>query len=130
MELNTLKPAAGAKQRMSVLEMGAVGARPKRRGRQSARPSPSATGQEFQGANPMFTPPASGVVAPVEFEGANPMVSGYAGYAGRGRDVPKKANVDYMDPYKPLFYGFGSFRRGINPSDHALGKVLPGGKKK
>jgi len=44
--------------------------------------------------------------------------------------VPRKANVDYIDPYKPLFYGFNSFRRGIKPSDHALGKVLPTGTKK
>ncbi len=53
-----------------------------------------------------------------------------ASYAGLGMEVPKKANVDYVDPYKPLFYGFNSFRRGIKPSDHALGKVLPAGTKK
>jgi hypothetical protein len=48
-----------------------------------------------------------------------------ATYAGLGMKVPKEANVDYVDPYKPLFYGFNSFRRGIKPADHALGKVLP-----
>ena len=53
-----------------------------------------------------------------------------ATYAGLGMEVPKKANVDYVDPYKPLFYGFNSFRRGIKPADHALGKVLPTGAKK
>ncbi len=51
-------------------------------------------------------------------------------YAGLEIEVPKKANVDYVDPYKPLFYGFNSFRRGIKPADHALGKVLPAGQKK
>ena len=51
-------------------------------------------------------------------------------FAGLDMDVPKKANVDYVDPYKPLFYGFNSFRRGIKPSDHALGKVLPASQKK
>ncbi len=51
-------------------------------------------------------------------------------FAGLDMDVPKKANVDYVDPYKPLFYGFNSFRRGIKPSDHALGKVLPTSQKK
>mgnify|MGYP001475456341 CR=1 FL=1 len=51
-------------------------------------------------------------------------------FAGLDMDVPKKANVDYVDPYKPLFYGFNSFRRGIKPSDHALGKVLPSSQKK
>ena len=49
-------------------------------------------------------------------------------YAGLKLEVPKKANVDYVDPYKPLFYGFNSFRKGLRPSDHALGKVLPKGK--
>lgn len=53
-----------------------------------------------------------------------------ATYEGLGMEVPKKANVDYMDPYMPLFYGFNSFRRGIKPADHALGKVLPAGNKK
>lgn len=49
-------------------------------------------------------------------------------YDGLGMDVPKKANVDYIDPYEPLFYGFGSFRKGLKASDHAIGKVLPKGK--
>lgn len=70
-----------------------------------------------------------GAATDLQSEGLRRMIVN-AVYAGLGMDVPKKANVDYMDPYKPLFYGFGSFRRGINPSDHALGKVLPGGKKK
>jgi len=41
--------------------------------------------------------------------------------------VPDKANVDYVDPYEPLFYGFKTHRRGIKAADHALGKVLPAG---
>jgi hypothetical protein len=48
-------------------------------------------------------------------------------FNGLGMEVPKKANVDYVDPYKPLFYGFGSFRKGLKASDHAIGKVLPKG---
>jgi hypothetical protein len=48
-------------------------------------------------------------------------------YWGLGLDVPAKANVDYVDPYQPLFYGFKAHRRGIKASDHALGKVLPAG---
>jgi hypothetical protein len=70
-----------------------------------------------------------GAATDLQSEGLRRMIVN-AVYAGLGMDVPKKANVDYVDPYKPLFYGFGSFRRGIKPSDHALGKVLPGGKKK
>jgi hypothetical protein len=70
-----------------------------------------------------------GAATDLQSEGLRRMIVN-AVYAGLGMDVPKKANVEYVDPYKPLFYGFGSFRRGIEPSDHALGKVLPGGKKK
>ena len=70
-----------------------------------------------------------GAATDLQSEGLRRMIVN-AVYAGLGMDVPKKANVDYVDAYKPLFYGFGSFRRGINPGDHALGKVLPVGKKK
>jgi putative heme-binding domain-containing protein len=48
-------------------------------------------------------------------------------YWGLGLEVPAKADVDYVDPYRPLFYGFNAFRRGLKASDHALGKVLPAG---
>lgn len=49
-------------------------------------------------------------------------------YWGLGLDVPEKANVEYVDPYKPLMYGFNGARKGIKISDHALGKELPAGK--
>jgi hypothetical protein len=48
-------------------------------------------------------------------------------YWGLGLDVPAKADVAYVDDYHPTMYGFKGFRRGIKPSDHALGKVLPAG---
>ncbi len=47
-------------------------------------------------------------------------------YAGLGLPVPAKADVAYVDPYKPGFYSAGAYRKGIKPSDHALGKTLPG----
>ena len=43
-------------------------------------------------------------------------------------DIPDKAEVTYVDDFKPTMYGFGGHRRGLKPSDHALGKVLPEGK--
>lgn len=47
---------------------------------------------------------------------------------GLGMEVPEKADVAYVDPYKPLFYGFNGFRTGLKADDHALGKELaPGG---
>jgi hypothetical protein len=48
-------------------------------------------------------------------------------YWGLGLDVPAKADVAYVDDYKPTMYGFKGYRRGIKPEDHALGKVLPAG---
>ena len=48
-------------------------------------------------------------------------------YWGVGIEVPAKADVAYVDDFKPLMYGFGSARIGIKPSDHALGVVLPMG---
>ena len=47
---------------------------------------------------------------------------------GLGMDVPEKANVEFVDPFNPTMYGFGSFRKGLKASDHALGKELPAGK--
>jgi hypothetical protein len=70
-----------------------------------------------------------GAATDLQSEGLRRMIVN-ATYAGLEMKVPKKANVDYIDPYKPLFYGFDSFRRGIKPADHALGKVLPAGTKK
>lgn len=46
-------------------------------------------------------------------------------YWGLEMDVPAKADVDYVDPYHPTMYGFGTYRKGIKPEDHALGKSLP-----
>jgi type 1 glutamine amidotransferase len=48
-----------------------------------------------------------------------------AAYSFTGLEVPAKANVEYVDPYKPLFYGFNGFRKGLKVSDQALGKTLP-----
>jgi len=47
-------------------------------------------------------------------------------YWGVGLEVPAKADVTYVDEYKPSFYGFNAARKGIRPDDHAIGKVLPG----
>ena len=70
-----------------------------------------------------------GAATDLQSEGLRRMIIN-AVYDGLGMEVPKKTDVDYLDPYKPLFYGFNSFRKGIKPADHALGKVLPAGQKK
>ena len=48
-----------------------------------------------------------------------------AAYSFTGIKVPAKANVEYVDPFKPLFYGFNGFRKGLKVSDQTLGKPLP-----
>ena len=45
---------------------------------------------------------------------------------GLGLDVPAKAEVTYVDPYDPSFYGFDGFRKGLRADDFALGKTVPG----
>jgi trehalose utilization protein len=47
-------------------------------------------------------------------------------YWGLGVDVPKHANVTYVDEYIPSFYGFDGFRKGLKPADFELGKKVPG----
>jgi len=47
-------------------------------------------------------------------------------YWGLGLNVPAKADVTYVDEYKPSFYGFDGFRKGLRASDFALGKKVPG----
>ena len=43
-------------------------------------------------------------------------------YWGLGLDdkIPAKGNVDYVGEFKPTFFGFGKFKRGVKPSDHEL----------
>jgi hypothetical protein len=47
-------------------------------------------------------------------------------YWGLGIDVPAKADVSYVDEYRPSFYGFEGFRKGLRASDFELGKKVPG----
>jgi hypothetical protein len=54
-------------------------------------------------------------------------------YWGFKLEVPEKADVTYVDEFKPSAYAFSrqrgdsyvGYRRGLTPADHALGKVLP-----
>lgn len=47
-------------------------------------------------------------------------------YWGLNLDPPARADVDFVDPYTPSFYGFDGFRKGLRPADFALGRVVPG----
>lgn len=48
-------------------------------------------------------------------------------YWAAGRDVPVRADVTTFDGYAPRPYGFKGYRARLQPADHALGRVLPGG---
>jgi hypothetical protein len=39
---------------------------------------------------------------------------------GLENQIPDKSQVDYVDEYNPTFFGFGTFRRGMRPSDFSL----------
>lgn len=39
---------------------------------------------------------------------------------GLSDKIPEKANVDFVKPYEPTFYGFGQHKPGLKPSDYAL----------
>ncbi|MES2709112.1 MAG: ThuA domain-containing protein [Verrucomicrobiota bacterium] len=47
-------------------------------------------------------------------------------YWGQGLEIPAKADVTYVDEYKPSFYNGNGFRKGMRPADLALGKAMPG----
>jgi len=64
-----------------------------------------------------------GAATDLQTDGTRRMVVN-AVFWGLGMDVPEKADVSFVDPYKPTFFGFGNFRKGIRPEDHALGMEL------
>jgi hypothetical protein len=47
-------------------------------------------------------------------------------YWGLGLDVPARADVTYVDEYRPSFYGFDGFRKGLHVSDFKIGATVPG----
>jgi hypothetical protein len=65
-----------------------------------------------------------GAATDLESEGLRRLVVN-AVYWGLGLEVPAKADVAYVDGYKPTMYGFNTHRQGIKPADLALGKSIP-----
>jgi hypothetical protein len=60
-----------------------------------------------------------GAATDLESEGLRRLVVN-AVYWGLGLEVPAKADVAYVDEYKPSPYGFRGYRRGVKPADYAL----------
>jgi hypothetical protein len=42
-----------------------------------------------------------------------------------GLEVPKHADAAYVGEFKPSFFGFGTFKKGVRPADHALAPTDP-----
>jgi trehalose utilization protein len=66
-----------------------------------------------------------GSATDLEDEGVRRLVVN-AVYWGLGLDVPAGADVAIVDEYRPSFYGFDGFRKGLHASDFDLGKKVPG----
>lgn len=39
---------------------------------------------------------------------------------GMEKKIKPNANVDYVGTYEPTYFGFGKFKKGVKPSEHAL----------
>lgn len=77
------------------------------------------------GASNRILTTTMGAATDLENEGLRRLLVN-AVYWGLGLNVPAKADVTYVDEYKPSFYGFDGFRKGLHASDFALGKKVPG----
>ena len=48
------------------------------------------------------------------------LVNGCYWCMGMEDQIPDESNVDYVGEYKPTMFGFGSFAKGLKPSDHKI----------
>ena len=62
-----------------------------------------------------------GAAVDLESEGLRRLLVN-ACYWGLGLEnqIPARSNVDYVGEYKPTFFGFGKFKRGMRPSDFEM----------
>lgn len=59
-----------------------------------------------------------GAAVDLENEGLRRLlVNGCYWAVGLQKQIPAKANVDYVGDYKPLGFGFGKFEKGLKPAD-------------
>ena len=48
------------------------------------------------------------------------LVNGCYWCMGMEDQIPDESNVDYVGEYSPTLFGFGTFKKGVRPSDHKL----------
>ncbi len=62
-----------------------------------------------------------GAAVDLENEGLRRLLVNAAYWAvGLEKQIPARANVDYVGEYKPGWFGFGQFKHGVKPADLAL----------
>ncbi len=62
-----------------------------------------------------------GAAVDLENEGLRRLLVNAAYWAvGLEKEIPAKADVDYVGEYKPSWFGFGKFKHGLKPEDLAL----------
>jgi len=80
--------------------------------------------REYTGAQGKASPVITstmGAAVDLESEGLRRLLVNACYWAlGREDQIPARANVDYVGPYEPSFFGVGSFKKGVKPADHAL----------
>jgi hypothetical protein len=63
-----------------------------------------------------------GAATDLQSEGLRRLVVN-AVYWGLDMDVPARADVAYVEPFKATMYGFNGYKKGVKPADLALGKA-------
>ncbi len=62
----------------------------------------------------------TGAAVDLQNEGLRRLLVNAAYWAVNMEDkIPARADVDYVGPYAPSFFGFGTYKRGVRPSDLA-----------
>jgi len=62
-----------------------------------------------------------GAAVDLESEGLRRLIVNACYWAvGREKKIPMNADVDYVDEYKPSWFGFGKFKSGLKPEDLEL----------
>jgi hypothetical protein len=62
-----------------------------------------------------------GAATDLESEGLRRLLVNAAYWClGMEDKIPQRANVDLVGDYDPTDYGFGGYRKGVRPAEHAL----------
>lgn len=71
--------------------------------------------------NKIFTT-TMGAATDLESEGLRRLIVN-AVYWGLEMEVPRQADVAYVDPFKATMYGFNGYKKGVKPGDLTIGKA-------